>query len=384
MIHLLRRNYLVPDFKAENNVKRIIVTKQYNNIQSLRVTFDNLQPCVLSCDGYESLIGSESRFKTWHEFLAFISSEEKLYIFVDEDSMMKLFILWVKTIMPSMTATIAYRCYNTYVQRIKVQFPAMIMNASFLDYRKSQLLSYVLPNKASFTELFESMDIQMSETDRVEWVDLNKSDFSLEWHLANYEIDKSHISVFKQKYINILIKACAIEVSEWYQYITKYFMQPNVKEKLGISVSWDSEDWNAELKKCDKISWMFDDELLYVSKNIPYFLSNIDKALLVGTFLQDFWFKDLKIDDHIRLLDEDYFESNHAQFVFSSLKHISKNLDYLDDDTIHQIIKEEKQFEEISIIFDLLQHDSHKWNHYLVQYIHSIKDTNDILEFKIN
>jgi phage/plasmid-like protein (TIGR03299 family) len=167
------------------------------------------------------------------------------------------------------------------------------------------------------------------------------------------------------------------------KYITSV-MQPNVKEKLGISVSWDSEDWNAELKKCDKISWMFDDELLYVSKNIPYFLSNIDKALLVGTFLQDFWFKDLKIDDHIRLLDEDYFESNHAQFVFSSLKHISKNLDYLDDDTIHQIIKEEKQFEEISIIFDLLQHDSHKWNHYLVQYIHSIKDTNDILEFKIN
>lgn len=383
MIHLLKRNYLVPDFKAENNVKRIIVSKEYNNVQSLRVTFDNLQPCEFSCDSYESLIGSEAKFKTWSEFLSFIASEEKIYIFVDGDAMMKLFILWIKTIMPGMTATIAYRCYNTYVQRIKLQFPSFMMNDSFLAYRKSQLLSYALPKRSAFIELFDSMNIKMTESDRAKWVSSNKSDFSLEWHLANYEIDKDHISVFKQKYINILIRACAIEVSEWYQYITKYFMQPNVREKLGLSISWDDEDWNAELKKCDKITWMFDDQLLYVSKNIPYFLSHIDKALIVGTFLQDFWFKDLKIDDHIRLLDEEYFESNHAQFVFSALKHIVKNLDHLDDDALHKIIKEEKQFEEISIIFDLLQHDSHKWNHYLVQYIHSIKETNDIFEFKI-
>lgn len=382
MIHLLKRNYLVPDFKAENNKKRLIVSKEYDKVNSIRVSFDNLQPCVFSCDSFESLIGPGEYFNSWGDFLIFLEAEEKIYIYVDEDAMMKFFILWVKTIMPNMTPAVAYRCYNTYVQRIKIQFPAVILNNSFLEYRKSQLLSYKLPSKASFIKAFGNMNTGLDETTRKQWVDKNKSDISLEWHLANYEIDRNHLSVFKQKYIEILIKACAIEVTEWYQYITKYFMQPKVKDELGINVSWDDEDWNAELKKCKKIEWMFDDELLYVSKNIPYFLSNIDKALEVGKILQDFWFKDLKIDDHIRLLDEDYFESNHAQFVFSSLKHISKDLNYLNDETIHKIIKEEKQFEEISIIFDLLQH-VHKWNHYLVQYIHSIKDTDELFEFRV-
>jgi hypothetical protein len=234
MIHLLKRIYVIPDFKAENNKKRIIVSKDFSAVENLKVTFDSLEPCLASCGTFDELIGQGCYFSSWKHFLQFIESEEKVYIYVDESASMKFFVMWVKTIMPNMSAAVAYRCYNTYVQRIKIQFPALLTNNSFLEYRKSQLLSYQLPSRQEFIQAFSSMSLDLDEEFRKQWIADNKSDLSIEWHLANYEIDKNHLAVFKQKYIQILIKACAIEVSEWYQYITKYFMQPKVRKELGI------------------------------------------------------------------------------------------------------------------------------------------------------
>ena len=76
------------------------------------------------------------------------------------------------------------------------------------------------------------------------------------------------------------------------------------------------------------------------------------------------------------MLDEDYFESNHAHFVFDTLRTLIRNQDNMSAEQINSIIKSDFEKERVSIIFDILTHVQ-KWNSYLLQLVYELKNNQD-------
>lgn len=372
MLHLFDKVYVCLEYLLDASKKRIIVSDR----KDLKSEY-GLQPIKHHVEKFEDLIGEKGIYPEWEDFLSSLENENKFRIYVNIDSFNKFFVYWIKTIFPNITKNLAFCIYNCYVQRFKIHFPSIVLNTSFLDYRKENLLNFKLLSKEDFYLLFEKSKPWKNESRRKLWVEKNVEGFSLEWHLANYFIDKNHLKVFKEKYLHILCKALWVEVSEWYQYITKYFMKKEVQKELGLKINWDDENWREIFKSHPKLYWMFDDDLNYISKNPFYFLAHVDKALEVGQLLKTFWFKDIPIDDKIRLLDKDYFESDHAQYTFKSLEILLQNKDNLTEKEFAEFIEKDFGRESVSIIFDLLNHAT-KWNTILIQLIYELRNDNDV------
>lgn len=366
MLHLFNKIYVCPDFLIDNSKKRIIISHAQGLNQNSQL--NPIKHCVSTYD--------ELPYESWSALLDSLEYEDKLRFYVDMPAFNLIFVNWVKTIFPKITDDVAFCCYNACVQRLTLHFPAIVLNRGFLDYNKFNLQNLNFLNKQEFSSLFVSQNPWDNETARIAWVKKHEEGFSIEWHMANYFNNNDHLAVFKDKYIYILTKALAMEVSEWYFYVIKYFMQPNVKKAFGIEISWDDTEWRTKLKAHPKLGWMFDNELKFITRDSAFFLAHLDEILELGTFLQEFWFKDIQIDDKTRLLDEDYFESNHAHFVFDTLRTLIRNQDKLTTEQINSIIKSDFEKERVSIIFDILTHVQ-KWNSYLLQFVYELKNNQD-------
>jgi hypothetical protein len=366
MFHLFDKIYVCPDFLIDEYKKRIIVSNSYHS--------NTIKQDGLLTKSYPSI---EELLKeiTWPDFLDIVSREDKFRIYADVNSLAVIYINWLKTIFPDITKELAYKFYNTAVQRLKIHFAGATISSNFLKYHKHELMSVKFMPRAEFYQNFDSSTPWTDDTLRRQWVLANQEKFSIEWHIAAYFNDKSHLDIFRDKYLYVLAKAIGMEVSEWYFYIIKYFMQPGVKKEMNISVSWDDEDWRGALKEHQDLAWMFDDDLKYVTRDSTYLLTHVEEALTLGKKLQSFWFKDIKVDDKNRLLDEDYFESNHADFVFKTLNRLMKNQDQLTNEEIDEIIRDDVEAENVSIVFDILTHVI-KCNPYQLQLIYELKNTN--------
>jgi hypothetical protein len=371
MLHLFNKIYVSPDYLVNNSKKRIIISKNPNIVQK-----STLNPIKHQATAYADLVGANGAYKDWHSLLLSLEYEAKLNFYVDMDAFNIIFVNWIKTIFPNMDSNLAFCCYNATVQRSKLHFPAIVLNSSFMDFNKTGILDIVFLNKIQFIELFDNLTPWNDNALRQQWVKQHIEGFSIEWHLANFFNDENHIEVFKDKYIYVLSKALAMEVSEWYFYVIKYFMQDNVKKAFDLNVSWDDDCWREKLKAHPKLYWMFDNELKFITRDSAYFLAHIDEILELGKFLQEFWFKDIQIDDKIRLLDEDYFESNHAHFVFDTLKSLIQNRDNMTSEQINSILKKDFEKDNVSIVFDILTHVQ-KWNNYILQLVYELKNNND-------
>lgn len=136
-----------------------------------------------------------------------------------------------------------------------------------------------------------------------------------ELQYANYIITRN--PKFIETYREIVIHACFGEFLEWYEYLTKHILRKDVQEALGISFTAGSSNWVVEFKKSELIGWAFQ------INNIELFLQNIDKVERLGSIMKKF-FNERK---PLSILDDDYFESDHAQLVLDSITKVLINND---------------------------------------------------------
>lgn len=369
MLHLFNKTYVCLEHLLDLSKRRIIISKRNHAHEASGLNYIKYR-----VSSFDELIGENSIFKTWHEFLLSLEHEEKFRCYVDMDAYNKFFVYWIKTIYPKLSTHLAFFIYNSYVQRFPLQFADFLMNDSFLNYEKRSLANFKFLGKKDFEDLYNNCIPWQNETDRKKWVDDHIESISLEWHIANFFNDKNHLKKFKDKYVQILVEALSVEVMEWYQYVVKYFMKPEVKKSLDLDISWDDENWIQKFKDHEILGWMFDEELRFLAKDPNYLMAHLKEALVVGKFLKEFWFKDIKVDDAIRLLDEDYFESDHAQFTFKTLELLSSS-DFISDEKVEQIIASDIGRESVSILFDL-HNKQDKWNIILIQLIYDLKENN--------
>ena len=117
---------------------------------------------------------------------------------------------------------------------------------------------------------------------------------------------------FLDVYNEVVKRACYAEFLEWYEYLTKHLLRKDVKEVLKLNIDENTPDWVSEFKSNDLIGWA------YQNKSIDVFVQNIEKVKELGKIMSTF-FNDRK---PLSTVDDDYFESDHAQLVIDSIDKI--------------------------------------------------------------
>lgn len=136
------------------------------------------------------------------------------------------------------------------------------------------------------------------------------SDNVFELRYANYLGTKD--PEFVEYYKQIVTEACYAEFLEWYEYLIKHILRKDVQQALGINFDHTSNNWVLEVQKSKVFGWA------YQNKDIKIFLKNIYNVKELGDIMVKF-FNERK---PLSTLDEDYFESDHAQLVLDSIDKI--------------------------------------------------------------
>jgi hypothetical protein len=141
-------------------------------------------------------------------------------------------------------------------------------------------------------------------------------DCQFELAFANYigTGNKHFVDYYKQ----IVVEGCFAEFMEWYEYLTKHILRKDVQEALGLSFDTLTSDWVLAFKQSDLIGWA------YQLSSVDVFVANIDKVIKIGDIMTNF-FNHRKT---LSILDQDYFESDHAQLVLDSIRSVIANNNY--------------------------------------------------------
>lgn len=133
----------------------------------------------------------------------------------------------------------------------------------------------------------------------------------------------THNTTFLDTYRQIVIEACHAEFLEWYEYLTKHILRKDVQDLLGISFDYKDNDWENKFRQSNIIGWAFR------NNDISIFVDNADKVLKLGNIMIDFF----NARKPLSTLDNDYFESDHAQLVLDSIQKI------IIDNDMHELKK---------------------------------------------
>jgi len=369
MLHLFERVYVLPDFLQTGRERDFVISNMMDDNRTN--TFKSIKQLWV-----------QHNLSSWEEFFNYLVISDDIILYTDVDNMTIMFCALMKTIFPLISDDMLYKVYNTYAQRIMLYFPTEIATHRF-GINRGDWDNTGPYNRKQLLELNNTLVVWDDEGKRKQWVNNHIEAFSLEFHIATYFNDRTHLKRFKEKYVSFVIKACYNEVYEWYEFFSTHFMLPAVKSILNHHIDWDTENWRGELQKCPNIAWMFDDNFDYVSRNYIYFQAHLVEAYEVGKMILQFinagdvnHSRQAKRSNIITLMDRDYYESDHAQYVYSSLEKLLANLGTLTDEQVEDYIEQDIKSDTASALFDLLS-TNHKHNPWLIHLIYEMRHNND-------
>jgi hypothetical protein len=142
------------------------------------------------------------------------------------------------------------------------------------------------------------------------YYDKTVADNEFELRYANYLGTQDN--KFIDYYQTIVEQACFSEFLEWYEYLSKHILRKDVQEVLGIDFDYTSSDWELEVKKSDIFGWAFR------NKDRQNYINNIHKVAELGSIMVKF-FNQRK---PLSIIDNDYFDADHAQLVLDSIQKV--------------------------------------------------------------
>ena len=150
-------------------------------------------------------------------------------------------------------------------------------------------------------------------------------DNTFELSYANYIATGN--TEFLDLYLTVLTRACYTEFFEWYEYLTKHILNKDVQDAIGINLDPTHHDWESKFKSSELIGWAWQ------YPNIEVWLQNLDKVNAIGLMMLNYFNNDRRSHSFTSVIDEDYFESDHAQLVLDSISRIliGKDMQVLKD-----------------------------------------------------
>ena len=118
--------------------------------------------------------------------------------------------------------------------------------------------------------------------------------------------------LFLNEYYDIVLEGCFREFLEWYEYITKNILRHDVQEELGYTLDPSDSDWVKKVQESEVFGWAIQ------VRDTNVFMDNIHKVSKLGSIMQSFF----NARKPMSTMDDDYFESDHAQLVLDSIDKI--------------------------------------------------------------
>lgn len=140
-----------------------------------------------------------------------------------------------------------------------------------------------------------------------------QTDYTYEYQYLSYLYGQ--YPEFEDVFCNFVLDACYAEFMEWYEYIVKHIMNEDVQQAF-------------ELDLTNIIHWW-----AFRIDSVDTFKANLPDALIIGKKIKRF-FNERRA---LSTVDNDYFESDHAQVTLDTLQMFVDNdmsgiLKLLDDD----------------------------------------------------
>ena len=389
MFHLFSKVYVYPDFMfAGSDSPNKLVISLNDDARDLC----HLRPSELVYHNVDELFAAGTGINDWPTFFNRLMQSGNTNVFADVESSATIFVAFIKTLFPAITPELAFKVYNVGEQRLTLYFPPGQAAQYLASGRKRVALS-----KDEFSDRFAQVTPWEHDGLRAQWVRSWISEFSIEFHLATYFNDPSHLPYFKDKYVQLIAKACFTEVREWYDFFSSHFMMPSVRAVLNHGIEWDTEDWRGELQKVPELAWLFDDNLKYAAWDSLYSFVHLEEAYNLGQKVLQFvnigavphiGLSGRVTDCHLKsltLMDQAYYDSDHAQYVFKSLEKLLSNLGTLADEEVDRYIRADIVGGTASVLFDLLNMN-YKFNPWLMHFIYDMQTTNntDLHQLKIS
>jgi hypothetical protein len=169
-----------------------------------------------------------------------------------------------------------------------------------------------LPN-ISESDLLELMNVidQSNKFNNQNKSDRPNNEFELKYARYLGTKDPSFLLEYKE----IVEQACFNEFLEWYEYLSKNILRKDVQAALDLNFEATNTDWETEVKKSEIFGWAFQ------VTDYKVFVDNIEKVKALGEVMVNF-FNSRK---PLSILDEDYFESDHAQLALDSIDRVIIN-----------------------------------------------------------
>lgn len=141
-----------------------------------------------------------------------------------------------------------------------------------------------------------------------------QTDYTYEYQYLTYLYGQC--PEFEDAFCNFVLDACYAEFMEWYEYIVKHIMNEDVQQAFGLDLDNIMNWW----------AFRIDD--------IDTFKANLPNAHVIGNKMKKF-FNERRT---LSTVDEDYFESDHAQVVLDTLEMFVNN----DRDSILEQVNDDR------------------------------------------
>jgi hypothetical protein len=141
---------------------------------------------------------------------------------------------------------------------------------------------------------------------------LNDTRPTNEFELAYAKYLGSPHQEFIDIYYDIVLEACFREFLEWYEYITKHILNKDVQKAFGYTLAPEDTNWIKQVENSKLL------KPLLMVKTPDHFLTYIKEVSEIGKIMNTFFNKRKPLST----LDSDYFESDHAQLVLTSIDDI--------------------------------------------------------------
>ena len=126
-------------------------------------------------------------------------------------------------------------------------------------------------------------------------------DFSLEYCYLLYLLGEH--PEFEEQYYQFVTRACFAEFMEWYEYIVKHLFNDDVQEEFDLTPSNIHQWW------------------AYRITDHHTFMRHLPEAVEIGNKMKNFFNQRRRLST----VDEDYFESDHAQVILDTIQLLRYN-----------------------------------------------------------
>lgn len=377
MIHLFKKVYVSSDKLIDLSLNRVVVSERfgYKVSDSLNETAKGF--LIIKGQNFDEIIGQEKEYTDWESFFKEMykfqnETLQKVMIYCDDASMMRLLSAWFKLILPNSTKISIKSLIESYI------FKYNVFHKGRFSTNNGNLYYDYTVDTTNFSNQYDSL----STLTPGEFITEIKSNVGVEFLLASYLKNKSYKDELKNVLKILITKDLEKYLYELKEIFFVHILTNKFTNKLNLNKTYNFENFTEIENDGSKFVELFINERIWNYKYMSHPSSTRQNINLKNITEEDKkLFKEFTTISGSTWNEED---------IYSFVKSDINKLDFLQcfnnftDELLDKIIETESNFEHAAGSFFSI--DLESVNHYLISEIleaHKNKDEKFITNYSL-